>query len=155
MRKLCVFMLLAGAAGALQAQAPIQLAFVTPIQIVPESQPVKGLRIDLLYGSNSAMTGLDIGLVNRTTTGPSGGLEWGGVNLTGGKFTGAQIGWVNIGDANEGLQWGLFNSNKNMNGLQLAVVNYAERIHGVQIGLINIITTGGQFPVFPIVNWGK
>jgi hypothetical protein len=30
---------------------------------------------------------------------------------------------------------------------------YAQRLHGVQIGLINIIKTGGQFPVFPIVNW--
>jgi len=24
---------------------------------------------------------------------------------------------------------------------------------GLQIGLVNIIRQGGQFPVFPIVNW--
>ncbi len=154
-RVLAVLATSAMAAVPLNAQAPVQLAFVTPIQIVPETQAVKGIRIDLLYGSNTAMTGLDLGFVNRTTTGPSGGLEWGLVNLTGGRFTGVQIGFVNMGDANEGLQWGGFNSNKNMSGLQLGLVNYAERTHGVQVGLINIIQTGGQFPVFPIVNWGK
>jgi hypothetical protein len=39
------------------------------------------------------------------------------------------------------------------NGLQLGIVNYAERMNGLQIGFINIIQQGGQFPVFPIINW--
>lgn len=157
-------------AAPVAAQAPVQIAFVTPIQIVPERQAVRGLRIDFIYGSNTAVEGLDIGLVNRTTVGPSSGIQWGLVNMVTGPFTGwqdgfvnmtdgrvlgLQSGFVNIANEGEGVQWGGFNSNRNMNGLQLALVNYAERIHGVQIGLVNIIKTGGQFPVFPIVNWGK
>ena len=38
-------------------------------------------------------------------------------------------------------------------GLQVGVVNYAQSMRGLQIGLVNIIKQGGQFPVFPIVNW--
>jgi len=37
--------------------------------------------------------------------------------------------------------------------LMLGFVNYAETMKGLQIGLINVIRQGGQFPVFPIVNW--
>ena len=152
------------------AQAPIQVAFVTPIQLVPQQQAVRGVRVDLLYGSNPAVQGFDIGLVNQTTRGPSSGVQLGLANLVTGDFTGLQYGFVNttsgrveglqtalvnVAGSGEGMQWGLFNSNREMNGLQLALVNYAERIHGVQVGLVNIIRSGGQFPVFPIVNWGK
>jgi hypothetical protein len=123
------------------AQAPIQVAFVTPIQIVPETKPVRGLAINFIYGANSSVEGVDLGLINRTTAGQSSGLEWGFVNISEGSF--------------KGFQWGWYNTGRDVNGLQLALVNYAEKIHGVQVGLINIIKTGGQFPIFPIVNWGK
>jgi len=53
----------------------------------------------------------------------------------------------------EGVQWGVINTAASWNGLQLGLVNYAQRLHGVQVGLVNIIRSGGQFPVFPIVNW--
>jgi hypothetical protein len=53
------------------------------------------------------------------------------------------------------VQWGGVNTAANWNGLQFGLVNYAQRLHGVQIGLINIIKQGGQFPVFPIVNWSR
>lgn len=124
-----------------RAQAPIQLAFVTPIQIVPEGKPVRGLAINFIYGANTSVEGVDLGLINRTTTGQSSGLQWGFVNISEGQF--------------KGFQWGWYNTGRDVNGLQLALVNYAAKIHGVQVGLINIIKTGGQFPVFPIVNWGK
>jgi hypothetical protein len=50
---------------------------------------------------------------------------------------------------------GVGQSGNPFNGLQISLVNYARRIDGVQVGLINIIKENGQFPVFPIVNWGK
>jgi hypothetical protein len=163
-------LLLAGAASSARAQSPIQLSLFTPVQLVPATQAVQGLRLNLIYGTNTAVTGLDIGLVNMTTRGPSMGLQYGVANIVTGQFTGWQAGLVtimngsqtglqtsviNMAEANEGLQWGGFNSSNQMNGLQLGLVNYARRIHGVQIGIVNIIKEGGQFPVFPIVNWGK
>jgi len=48
-------------------EKPVQLSLVTPIQIVPEDQSLKGFRFNLLYGKNASVSGLDIGLVNRTT----------------------------------------------------------------------------------------
>ena len=133
---------------------PIQLALVTPVQIFPESYSINGFRFSLLYGRNASVSGLDIGLVTHTTSGKSMGINWGGVNLSDANFTGLQIGWVNYckGDF-EGLQYGFFNHAEFANGLQLGFVNHAGRLKGLQIGLINIIQKGGQFPVFPIVNW--
>ncbi|MCL5268777.1 MAG: hypothetical protein M1469_11860 [Bacteroidetes bacterium] len=53
----------------------------------------------------------------------------------------------------EGFQYGWFNSGNHVSGFQLGLVNYAESMKGLQIGIVNIIKSGGQFPVFPIVNW--
>jgi hypothetical protein len=53
----------------------------------------------------------------------------------------------------EGMQWGFINHAGYANGFQLGIVNHADKLKGLQIGLINIIKTGGQFPVFPIINW--
>jgi hypothetical protein len=59
---------------------------------------------------------------------------------------------VNGGNA-EGVQLGFYNHAGYMNGVQLGFINHAASMKGLQIGLINIIKSGGQFPVFPIVNW--
>ena len=155
----------------LAAQSPIQLALFNPIQIVKQDKAVKGLRFDLIYGVNSMVTGLDLGLVNMSTgTGHNAGIQFGGVSMvkgsftgwqsnlfssTEGRFVGLQTGLISMSHESQGLQWSGVNSAWNHHGLQLAVVNYARQINGVQIGLVNIIKTGGQFPVFPIVNWGK
>lgn len=150
-----------------KAQSPIQLALVAPsLQLVPEGEAVKGLRLSV-YGSNAAMTGLDIGLVSRTR-GAFEGVQWGfiglnqgattgvqfnTVNVTEGLMKGIQFGLVNAATTAEGFQWGAFNHSRNYRGLQLALVNYAETMDGVQVGLINIIREGGVLPVMPLVNW--
>jgi hypothetical protein len=133
---------------------PVQLSLVNPIQIVPESQPVNGLRFNLIYGKNTDVTGFDLGLVNKTT-GKELGVQWGLVNLTDGGFTGWQDGFVNI---TKGMSVGLQTSGLNYheghyNGLQIAIVNYAATLKGLQIGLINIIGEGGFLPIFPIFNF--
>jgi hypothetical protein len=133
---------------------PIQLALVAPIQIFPESNSITGLRLNLLYGRNEKVTGIDLGLVNHTMSGESKGIQWGLVNITDADFTGLQDGWANVTKGNfEGLQWGVVNYANHANGLMVGLVNYAMTMKGLQIGLVNIIRQGGQFPVFPIVNW--
>lgn len=142
-------------AAPVQAQnRPVQVSLVTPIQIFPEKYTIAGIRLNLLYGRNVAVQGIDIGLVNHTTTGQFQGLQWGLVGLTDADFTGWQDCAVNVVQVRcEGLQWGLVNYAGNMSGFQLGFVNYAKKMKGLQIGLVNIIKQGGQFPVFPIVNW--
>lgn len=132
----------------------IQLSLFTPIQIHPEGEIVSGFRFNLLYGRQATVVGLDLGLVNHTTTGLSKGVQWGLVNYTDASFLGMQHGMVNVTMKDfEGFQWGFVNYAHKANGFQLGFVNYAHTLHGLQIGLVNIIKQGGQFPVFPFVNW--
>jgi hypothetical protein len=143
-----------GAPSLVRAQArPVNLALVTPIQIFPATDSIKGVRLNLIYGRNASVTGLDVGIANHTT-GATTGVQWGMVNITG-SFVGWQNGMVNVTEEEfEGLQWGWVNSAGRINGLQLGLVNYAKRANGVQIGIVNIIKEGGQFPFMVIVNWG-
>lgn len=135
-------------------ESPIQLALFTPIQIFPENYAIKGIRFNLLYGRNTTVTGLDLGLINHTTTGTTKGVQWGLVGLADGDFIGWQDNFVNVVNNDfEGFQWGFVNYANHANGFQLGFVNYAVTLHGLQIGLVNIIKQGGQFPVFPIINW--
>ncbi len=135
-------------------QKPIQLALVTPIQIVPDNYGISGVRLSLLYGRNTNVSGIDLGLVNHCTSGRSEGLQWGLVGLVDADFTGFQAAGANITQKNfEGFQWGFVNYAGHCSGFQLGFVNYAMTMKGLQIGLVNIIRQGGQFPVFPIVNW--
>ncbi len=155
------------AAPSAYADAPIQLALFAPTaQLVPADKPVGGLRLDFLYGRNSAVTGVDFGLVNHTTGNE---LAWqaGAVNYVEKDFTGFQEGWGNVTRGSfRGMQWGLYNQtgsmtgvafgwvnrSRDMHGLQLGLLNMTETMHGVQIGIGNIIQKG-KYPFLPLVNW--
>jgi hypothetical protein len=133
---------------------PVQLALLTPVQIFTEDNTISGIRLNILYGRNVSVTGLDLGLINHTTTGVSKGVQFGLVGLADTDFIGWQNNWLNVVENNfEGFQWGLVNYAHSANGFQLGLVNYAVNMHGLQIGLVNIIKQNGAFPVFPIVNW--
>lgn len=136
-------------------EKPVQLALVAPVQLFSESTSITGIRFSLIYGKNSGMSGLDLGLANHTTSSVQKGIQFGVVGIADGGFVGWQDNFVNISKQKfEGLQWGAVNYHDGMvSGLQLGIVNYAASMNGLQIGLINIIETGGAFPVFPIVNW--
>ena len=135
-------------------QSPIQLSLVTPVQIVPQDESVGGFRFNLIYGRNAQVTGLDLGLVNHNTSGVSKGVQLGLVSMVDADFNGWQYHAVNLSEGRvEGFQMGLYNTAGSMSGLQLGIVNHTGKMHGLQIGIVNIIKTGGQFPVFPIVNW--
>ncbi len=139
---------------ALADAKPINLSLFTPISIAKETDSVTAFRFNLLYGKNTSVEVVDLGLVNHTTSGLSKGLQWGGVNIAEGDFKGLQLAPVNYNQGSfNGVQWGVVNYSGNGDGLMFGLVNYAKKYHGLQIGLINIISEGGQFPVFPIVNW--
>lgn len=151
---LCSLALAAPTLASAQAEHPINLALVTPIQIYKAEDAIKGFRFNLIYGRNSAMTGLDLGLANHVE-GRMKGVQWGLVNLTD-AGVGLQWGVVNLNEGEfEGFQWGWYNQAGLNNGLQLGLVNYARRAKGVQVGIVNIIKEGGQFPIMILVNWGK
>jgi len=133
---------------------PINIALFNPIQIFPESNSIEGIRINLIYGKNVSVTGIDWGLVNHVGSGGFKGVQLGAINICEGNVTGWQNGLINISKRNvEGFQWGWFNSGDHVSGFQLGILNFAESMYGLQIGLLNFIHTGGQFPVFPIINW--
>jgi hypothetical protein len=134
---------------------PVQLSLFTPIQIFPEEDVISAFRFNLLYGRSASVTGLDIGLINHTTTGVSKGIQWGMVGLVDSDFVGLQHNvLVNVTEGTfEGLQLGLVNHTNNARGIQLGLVNYTETMHGLQIGLVNIIRQDGVLPVLPIINW--
>lgn len=133
---------------------PFQLALIAPIQVFSQDYSVTGIRINLIYGSNTSVTGLDWGLVNRTTGDGSMGAQVGLVGLANSDYSGYQGNFVNVVEGNmQGLQWGFVNYAHYANGFQFGLVNYAATMKGLQIGLVNIIGRGGAFPIFPIVNW--
>ena len=134
-------------------EKPVKLSLVTPISIAKETDSVTAFRFNLLYGKNTSVQVLDLGLVNHTTSGLSKGLQWGAVNIAEGDFKGLQLSAVNYNAGSfEGVQWGFVNHSMNGDGLQLGFVNYAKQYHGLQIGLINIISQDGFLPVCPIEN---
>lgn len=133
---------------------PINVALFNPIQIFPEGNSIEGIRINLIYGKNVAMTGLDWGFVNDVGSGGFNGVQLGFANISEGNVVGWQNGILNINQNNvKGFQSGWYNSGGHVSGFQLGLVNYAESLYGLQIGILNIIKTGGEFPAFPIINW--
>ena len=137
-----------------QGSSPIQIAVFNPLQIVNENTTIKGLRLNLIYGKNRGVNGLDIGFINHTGRRHSTAVQFGFVGYAESDFTGLQLNLGNWTDGKfTGLQAGIVNYAVNMSGVQFGFVNYAETMNGLQIGLANIIKKDGAFPFFPIVNW--
>jgi hypothetical protein len=64
---------------------PVQVAVWDPVQIVPAESDVTGIRLDLPYGRNRDVYGLDVGLANRVTR-DFAGIQLGGVLNRAGLF---------------------------------------------------------------------
>lgn len=141
--------------SALAGEKPVNLSIITPVSLARAEDSVNGFRFNLIYGRNTSVKVVDIGLVNHTTT-LSSGLQWGFVNYNEGAESGLQIATLNINKGTtRGLQWASINYAENAAGLQVALVNFARHLDGVQIGAVNIIKEGGMFPVMVIANWSK
>ena len=176
MKKRCLLALIVVCTGAVfptrafaQQERPFPLALFNPVQIRAEEDAITILRLSLLYGKNAYVKGLDLGLVNHTTTGTTKGWQLGvvgynegdfvgwqdnHVNVTEGVFLGLQSGIFNSAGGGEGVQFGGINvSDARFSGLQLSLVNIAEDLYGIQIGLVNIIKSKETLSFLPIVNW--
>ena len=156
-RTLALLTLLALAAAASSARAsedsPFQLALVNPVQVIPEGRGITGVRLSLLYGKNTNVTGLDLSLVAAHATGNFTGVQWALVGIVDRDFLGWQSNFINLtGGKMTGFQYGLYNRAARVEGLQLGLVNQTGTIHGLQIGLVNIIQKGGWLPVMVIAN---
>jgi hypothetical protein len=151
-------------------QRPINLTIFNPVQLFKETDDVSGLRLNLLYGRNANMGGIDLGFGAGHATGDFTGVQWHVVaslvdgdftgwqhaffSRTRGEFYGVQISAINVCESRtEGVQFGFFNMTEDMHGLQIGIVNLTERMYGLQIGLLNIIKQKDKLPILPIVNW--
>ncbi len=139
----------------------LQFSFAHPIQVFPEYHNIIGARINLGYGKNLDLLGVDVGVVNelRTLIGIQAGL----VNFScgmiddlhkGGVIAGLQaalIANLALGDL-FGIQIGLANDARNVYGCQIGgLINHsAENLYGLQVGLINLCNAYPFFEDFRI-----
>lgn len=103
---------------------PLQLSVWDPVQLVPSDRNVYGFRLNLPYGKNKDVYGIDVGFVNQVSR----------------NFGGIQVGLLNSLRDGVGLQIGAFNcigEADSQNGLQVGFFNVAEFQGGFQIGFYN------------------
>ena len=133
---------------------PVQLSLFNPVQLRSEDTAIKIFRFNLIYGKNTSLVGLDLGLANHLTAGESQTLQIGCVNWVDADCKGLQYGFLNVTKGNfTGWQWGFVNTAGHAKGFMLGFVNVADSMYGLQIGLINVIKEGGMLPIFPIFNF--
>ncbi len=145
--------------------AGLQLALFAPIQVFPENYNIYGLRLNLIYGINQDLRGLDLGMFNvgrglmeglqvglANRTAELSGMQLGLLNFTGASEGGFQLGLMNYAHEFAGLQLGPINFAKDVNGAQIGVINICETTAGAQIGLINIISQSDWLVFCPLVN---
>ncbi len=137
-----------------ETTGPLQLAVFNPVQLVPEEDSIKGLRLSLFYTVNEDVAGLSIvwAGVNRAL-GNVEGFEIGLGNWVEGSSYGGQLAVLNhVGKRFVGLQYGAVNVVEgDFTGLQWSFVNWAEGfMHGAQCALVNISksrTVGGNLGI--------
>ena len=113
---LAILALTTGIVSAFDTTA-LQLGIWAPnVQLVPPEISITGVKINLPYGSNCQITGLDIGLVSISNDQGTelearvAALQLNLFNSTSGSFSGIQAGLVNLSDTSNGIIFGLVNS---------------------------------------------
>jgi hypothetical protein len=147
---------------------PLQIALFPVAQIFRPDVPVRGIRLNLLYGDQQDVAGLDAGFINDVSERVSGlgvgvvnlsrgdadGIQLALTNKVDGRFRGVQAGPANFSEGRlRGAQVGVVNSAGDGAGFQLGVYNRASSLKGLQIGLLNL-NENGFLPVFPFLNFG-
>ncbi|NLG13506.1 MAG: hypothetical protein GX561_04790 [Lentisphaerae bacterium] len=168
-RALLLISLLMGVGTACMAYdtTPLQIAIWPPsLQVVPPEIDVSGLKLNLPYGGNETIVGVDLGIAS--TSNNTSALQINLVNCAHERFSGFQVGLLNLSgesrglqigvlmnstdEVGSGLQIGIINSTTEMNGVQIGLINYTHFMIGFQVGLVNIIRES-IVPFFPIVNF--
>jgi hypothetical protein len=113
--------------------APVQLSLWNPIQLFSDDSDITGIRLNLLYGNNRNICGLDIGLINQVARHCQGAQVAALLNDTGffnnqdvlSRMTGCQLSLA-------------MNSAGNINGLQAAGLANLVRADmvGMQLGCL-------------------
>jgi hypothetical protein len=146
-----------------------QVSFIHPLQVYSDDYSVDCFRLDIIYGVNEDVKGVDIGMINETKHNVH-GFEWGLVNQVKDDFGGWQLGLVNeVHHDFKGFQLGLlanrtkgscqgfqasvfFNdAEEDLRGLQLGIVNNTGSLYGVQIGLLNFNDDERYLGFFPFI----
>ncbi len=143
---------------------PFQFAIVEQLQLVSKDKSITGLKLNLIYGCNYGITGVDLGLVSKAqyTT----AIQFNLMNIVEQEGVGLQVGLFNLAQSYSGMQFGVFNLCGSSftgvqagflnyasicSGLQLGIVNNCQSMRGIQLGLINVIQDS-NLPFFPILN---
>jgi hypothetical protein len=167
---------------ALAESASGQIALVAR---APDNPNVDGIRLSIIYGKNSMMSGLDLGFfsmsesrslsgaafvfgVHRLTGGMDGGAAFSLVNLHKGNDSGLNAAFVNMVDSAEGaVELGFVNIASGRTMVDIGALNVAGQ-STAQFGFINVakkidglqigfinVAENGFFKVFPFFNFPK
>ena len=158
-------LLLQSAVPAFAADKAVNVSLFTPVSLAKAEDAVTAFRLNLVYGRNTSVKYVDVGLVNHTTAGPSGlgdrdlnVVQLGAVNINKRVFVAGQAGAVNFnaGEATTLFQFGAINVNRlaaysliqwggvnatageMVSWLQLGAINVDGGIKGLQVAAINI-----------------
>ncbi len=133
--------------------APFQIALIDPIQFFNRTTNIAGMRLNLMYGKNAEVWGLDVGLWSRSEW--LNGLAVGVANQSS-QLRGIQVGGANVAlDDAIGLQAGVINGiGRDGTLVQLGVFNdstaplgLSNDIFGMQVGVLNM-------NLLPFAPWG-
>ncbi|HCT5134499.1 TPA: phaC PHA synthase [Aeromonas hydrophila] len=169
--------------GVAHASTPVQLSL--PGVNLPASHQVEGARASVLYGRTGQVKGIDLPVFALSDVDQFTGLQLGiflgagrvrhqfcgvainAVNWHEGQDKGVNLGFVNLTNNVQGLNWGAVNIAKGNALANVGFVNYAERttfqlgfinatkhLDGLQIGLANY-AENGVFPILPLINFKK
>jgi hypothetical protein len=140
------------ARGGTNPAVGFQIALFEPVQAFPRTHDVQGVRLNLLYGRNSSVRGLDFGVVNGVDR-DFAGAQIGIHNSFGAAEEGCfQFGLMNTGGSFRGMQMGAINMAGNASGLQLGLLNMCDTMQGIQVGVLNFIFKGDNLLFCPLVN---
>ena len=151
----------------------------------PDTPDVDGIRLSIIYGKNSTMSGLDLGFfsmseskslsgaafvfgVHRLTGGMDGGAAFSLVNLHKGNDSGLNAAFVNmVESADSAVELGFVNIASGTTLVDIGALNVADR-STAQFGLVNVakridgfqlgfinVAENGFFKVFPFFNFPK
>lgn len=154
-------------ADARKRPSPAGLALLDVLQFPQPDVDILGLRLNIIYGRNANVQGIDIGAFGSGVEGSLFGLQTSGilndvgssngslqiagiVNICAEDFYGGQISGIanSTAQALYGGQVSVFNAAQTMYGTQIGVINKCGETQGLQIGLINTAEkAGGLFQI--------
>ena len=97
---------------------PLQISVWPPnLQVVTSEIDVSGLKLNLPYGGNNRITGIDLGFASTSEN--CSAFQVNLLNMVGERYSGFQVGLFNLCGESRGCQVGLLNSTDSIgSGLQ-------------------------------------